>query len=407
MLADMPAPGPAMRLRRCHSLMVEPCERRQVDLDALIAGQPRLERVLGWSALAAHLDAPVDLDEAMLRVLGAVSPSQWTARADMDEAHPADALERLLAAGLLLRERDGGAHADADARVRDGHWRPLSAVAHRHLRWRGVDTSRSSAQANAGGEDAGSPRAKLGRLGPPPDPAFARSPPADRLRLPAPAAAGLDAVLRRRATCRNFDPHRPLALELLASVLQRVHGAQALSQVTGIPVLKKNAPSAGGLHPVEAYLLVRRVEGLAPGLYHYHCVDHALEPLTTLAPDAAEALARRFVAHQAWFVDAPVQVVLAARFKRTFWKYRNHAKAWRAVVLDAGHLSQLQYLVATELGLAAFVTAAVNEGDIEDAFGLDPMVEGVLAVTGFGHRAAAMAELEFDPLHAVWPPTAD
>jgi putative peptide maturation dehydrogenase len=313
----------------------------------------------------------------------------------------------LLAAGLLLRERDGGAHADADARVRDGHWRPLSAVAHRHLRWRGVDTSRSSAQANAGGEDAGSPRAKLGRLGPPPDPAFARSPPADRLRLPAPAAAGLDAVLRRRATCRNFDPHRPLALELLASVLQRVHGAQALSQVTGIPVLKKNAPSAGGLHPVEAYLLVRRVEGLASGLYHYHCVDHALEPLTTLAPDAAEALARRFVAHQAWFVDAPVQVVLAARFKRTFWKYRNHAKAWRAVVLDAGHLSQLQYLVATELGLAAFVTAAVNEGDIEDAFGLDPMVEGVLAVTGFGHRAAAMAELEFDPLHAVWPPTAD
>jgi SagB-type dehydrogenase family enzyme len=99
-----------------------------------------------------------------------------------------------------------------------------------------------------------------------------------------------------------------------------------------------------------------------------------------------------------------VQVVLAARFRRTFWKYRNHAKAWRAVVLDAGHLSQLQYLVATELGLAAFITAAVNEGDIEDAFGLDPMVEGVLAVTGFGYRATAMAELEFDPLHAVWPP---
>jgi putative peptide maturation dehydrogenase len=216
----------------------------------------------------------------------------------------------------------------------------------------------------------------------------------------------LDGLLQRRATCRNFDPARPVSMADLASVLSRVYGARARSEVTGVPVLKKNVPSAGGLHPVEAYLLVRRVEGLAPGLYHYHCTEHALEPLTALDPAQADDLARRFVAHQAWFVDAPVQVVLAARFRRTFWKYRNHAKAWRAVVLDAGHLSQLQYLVATELGLAAFITAAVNEGDIEDAFGLDPMVEGVLAVTGFGHRAATMAELEFDPLHAVWPPTA-
>jgi SagB-type dehydrogenase family enzyme len=96
-------------------------------------------------------------------------------------------------------------------------------------------------------------------------------------------------------------------------------------------------------------------------------------------------------------------VIPAARFRRNFWKYRNHAKAYRALVLDVGHLSQTLYLAATELGLAAFITAAINDNDIETAFGLDPLEESPLAVCGFGHRAAERSEVEFDPLHAVWP----
>ena len=39
----------------------------------------------------------------------------------------------------------------------------------------------------------------------------------------------------------------------------------------------------------------------------------------------------------------------------------------------------------------AFITAAINEREIERALGLDPMREGVLAVTGFGYRGREMA----------------
>jgi SagB-type dehydrogenase family enzyme len=96
-------------------------------------------------------------------------------------------------------------------------------------------------------------------------------------------------------------------------------------------------------------------------------------------------------------------VVLAPRFGRNFWKYRDHAKAYRVVVLDAGHLSQTLQLAATEQGLGAFVTAAINEVDIEQAFGLDPRVEGPLAVCGLGVRAKTMAKSELDPNGRVWP----
>ncbi|MGO4780980.1 nitroreductase family protein, partial [Lysobacter sp. 2RAB21] len=78
------------------------------------------------------------------------------------------------------------------------------------------------------------------------------------------------------------------------------------------------------------------------------------------------------------------------------------AKAYRALVLDSGHLSQTLYLSATELGLGAFVTSAINEIDIEQAFGLDPLVEGPLAICGFGWRGEHMRTSEFDPTEEVW-----
>ena len=161
-------------------------------------------------------------------------------------------------------------------------------------------------------------------------------------------------------------------------------------------------PSAGCLHPTEAYLLVQNVEGVAPGLYHYHPVDHALEPLRLFSADECAAAGRRFVAAQRYLLDAHVFVVPTSRFGRNFWKYRDHAKAYRTLILDVGHLSQTLYLAATELGLGAFITAAVNEVDIERAFGLDPLEEGPLAVCGFGIRAGTRNEVEFDPLRAVW-----
>jgi putative peptide maturation dehydrogenase len=242
---------------------------------------------------------------------------------------------------------------------------------------------------------------------------------------------------------------------LFAQVLERVFAAQAQVRVTDdTVVLKKNSPSGGGLHPVEAYLVVQHVEGVAPGLYHYHATAHALEPLAwpealvaqditgdasvgaaysrelsgssatarheaagevAVAADAAptsevggvtaEALrdfVMQTVAQQHWFADAHVVVVLAPRFARTFWKYRRHAKAYRVIALEAGHLSQNLYLSATDVGLGAFITGAINEVFLEQAFGLDPIDEGALAVCGFGWRGEEMVTTEFDPAGAVW-----
>ncbi len=386
-----------MRVRRCATLMLEPRERLEFSLTVLSGGGSGLHRVIEWVALAPHRDEELVLSPDEVVVLGAVSPSAWVEFDELTKAHARGVLDALLDKQLLVAE--ASAVASRDQKLRDTHWRNASAVMHYASRWRDVDTEdvRDDFAENAGGQ-------LVDWLGPAPPMVHERVDSAQRLRLPKNASTtALDALLDRRVTCRNYDRSRKLSLEQFSAVLHRVFGARAVDDYApGVQLMKKGVPSAGGLHATEAYLIVQHVEGIAPGLYHYHPVDHALETIAALDAAAAATLTKRCVAAQSYFVDAHVIVIPTSRFRRNFWKYRNHAKAYRALILDVGHLSQTLYLAATELGLAAFVTAAINEVEIEQAFGLDPLEEGPLAVCGFGIRAPERCEAEFDPLNAVW-----
>jgi len=387
------------RIRRCAILMIEPRERLELDMAGLFAGESALKSEMATVALAPHLGEEIALDDDELIALMRIGETPWLSRDKLERVIPADVAERLLQKGFLIG--DGDAHAalrERDDALRECHWRSLSAVAHYFSRWTddGAD------------EDARITRHRtiedlVAEHGLPPPHLTDRVPPEQRLRLPPAETSALDELFRHRATCRNFDTAAALTAEQFAGMIRRVLGCLAIVEVMpGVHGLKKANPSGGGLHPLEPYLFVRRVEGIETGLYHYHAGDHALEPLTTMSDDDAHRLAKKLVAGQEFFADAPVHVVLVARFGRTFWKYRNHAKAYRAIVLEAGHVSQNLYLAATEAGMGAYVTAAINEVDIERAFGLDPLRESPIAVCGFGPRAAVKTMMEFDPLGTVW-----
>lgn len=388
-----------MRVRRCALVTLEPRERTDFDLLDFVEGGTGLATHMEWLATVPHAATSFAVSSREAALLGEISPEEWTELATLEERHPRDLLEGLLASGLLVAE--GGEAALRDERVRETRWRPASAALHYTSRWSGVD---ADAMQRELGDRYGT--TLLEKLGPVPPAVREHATPDRRIPLAAPEPTRLDALLDGRVTCRNFDAARALPTVAFAAVLYRAFGARAVDDYApGVQLLKKGVPSAGGLHPTEAYLLVQRVDGIAPGFYHYHAVDHALEPIRLLTAGELAAHARTFVGAQPYFLDAPVFVIPVTRFRRNFWKYRNHAKAYRALVLDVGHLSQTLYLAATELGLAAFITAAINEVDIESALGLDPLDEGPLAVCGFGYRARERGELEFDPLHAVWPAT--
>ncbi|MBB6368755.1 putative peptide maturation dehydrogenase [Xanthomonas sacchari] len=386
-----------MKLRRCGVVFFEPRESVGFDLMSLLAGAAGLSRQTRWLALAPHLDDEVEVDQGEREVLGAVSPSNWIDMASV-VGYGVSLIDGLLEKGLLIG--DTSAHSamrERDDTVRSAYWWPAAAMLHKFCRWKDLD-SVASMEAN---KLTTAPELR-DKLGPPPPEVISRSRLGDDIELPRLAVDEYEKLMASRTTCRNFDQERHLPVDLFSRMMQRVVMAQSVVRLQDdTAFLKKNVPSAGGLHPTEVYLVVQRVEGIAPGLYHYHPVNHALELISVPSAGLAD-LARKMLAGQHWFADAHVQLILAPRYARSFWKYRLHSKAYRAVTLDVGHISQAIYSSATQLGLGAFVTSAINDVNVENAFGLDPLLEGPLAICGFGWRSKSMVTTEFDPLNEVW-----
>ena len=192
-------------------------------------------------------------------------------------------------------------------------------------------------------------------------------------------------LLKKRRTTRSFDCRKRLSMNDLSVILYYCfgcHGYKKLSKT--LTVLKKTSPSGGALHPIEVYPLVSRVEGLDSGTYHYNTSQHSLELLERIPRSDIRKVALRALAEQEGLSRANVIFILVARYGRHFWKYRSHLKAFKVIAMDAAHLSQTHYLVCTELGLGAYVTAAINDKYIEQLIGLDGINNGVIAVCGAG-----------------------
>jgi SagB-type dehydrogenase family enzyme len=187
-------------------------------------------------------------------------------------------------------------------------------------------------------------------------------------------------TLHARRTQREFSD-AAVPLGSVSTLLHTTWGVQAyLESKTFGPLPLKTSPSAGARNPIEVYLMALRVEGLDCGLYHYDATGHALE---TIRSEATPSLARAYCADQPYAARAAALFIMTAVFARTMWKYP-HPRAYRVVLLDAGHLAQTFCLTATRMGLAPFSTAALTDSLIEQDLGIDGISESVIYVTGLG-----------------------
>ncbi|MGA7914774.1 MAG: SagB family peptide dehydrogenase [Candidatus Acidiferrales bacterium] len=225
-----------------------------------------------------------------------------------------------------------------------------------------------------------------------------RYPGAEQTRLlPAHENGEFPRVLTARRTWRRFALGK-LSFADLSTLLGLTFGVR---EWVAVPPLGrfavKTSPSGGALHPIEAYVVARDVEGISPGIYHYDASRHRLE---LLRPGMTRDRMSDYVIGQRWFSDACAFVVMTAVFTRTQWKYR-YPRAYRVVLAECGHLCQTFCLTATWLGLAPFCTMALADSKIDRDLGLDGVTEGALYVAGVGQVPKGVdwktASLPVDP----------
>ena len=216
-----------------------------------------------------------------------------------------------------------------------------------------------------------------------------RYPGAPRIDLPKPGDGAFARVALDRRTWRRFSS-TPMSLDDLASILGLCAGVQKWVHIGDRDVPLKTSPSGGARHPVEAYVVVRDVRGLDPGTYHYAADRHALERLRRGA--SAKQL-RTYVPHSGYFAGASALVLFTAIFERQLWRYP-YSRAYRAALVEVGHVCQTFCLAATSLGLASFSVMGLADSVIERDLGIDGIGESVLYAAGVGRP----------PAGATWAP---
>lgn len=186
-------------------------------------------------------------------------------------------------------------------------------------------------------------------------------------------------AIANRESHRRFN-NAPLRLDELAFLLWSTQGVRKKLHQAAV---LRTVPSAGCRHPFETYLVVLRVEGLAPGIYRYLPLDHAL-----IFESAPADLAQQITAAtrgQRFAGQAAVTFIWSAIPARTEWRYAEASA--KVIALDAGHVCQNLYLACGAIGCGTCAIAAYDQDLVDELVGVDGDDELVVYLSPVGKLA--------------------
>ena len=184
------------------------------------------------------------------------------------------------------------------------------------------------------------------------------------------------ALVSRRSR-RSFQD-KPLDSSELASLLFYTQGIKR--KLPGEKSLR-TVPSAGARHALETYLYLHRAEKLPRGLYHYRAEEHKL---ALLQEGDLMAEVYRGVNQQKLVRQAAAVFFWAADIYRMAWRYSE--RAYRYVMLDAGHVCQNLYLTGEVIQAGVCAIAAFDDNYLNDFLELDGREQFVIYAAALGSR---------------------
>ncbi|MGF6109008.1 SagB/ThcOx family dehydrogenase [Pseudomonas sp. ADAK2] len=178
-------------------------------------------------------------------------------------------------------------------------------------------------------------------------------------------ATPLQHLLARRRSVRSYADE-PVPLSALLNILS---AGQGRTSTEG----KRAAPSAHALYPLTLGVVVRRVDGLAPGFYRFEPESAQLKPgghcVQTGALNAAA------LGDETWLEDAAVVVVIIGNRGLAIQHFAEQQadglRGARYVDFEAGAVAQSMYLAVTAEGLGSVVVMGFDDAAMTSALGLD------------------------------------
>jgi SagB-type dehydrogenase family enzyme len=170
----------------------------------------------------------------------------------------------------------------------------------------------------------------------------------------------LEETIYNRKAIRNYK-NESLNLKEVAQLLWSAGGITC----DGITGPTRSYPSAGGIYPIEIYLLVGNVEGLDTGVYRYLWRENCLEKIKQ--GDLRKKLSQACFG-QPSILKAPISIIFSANYEKTTKRYGERGKKY--VLIDVGHAGENLALQAEALGLGAVEIGAFSEKEAKEVLGI-------------------------------------
>ena len=199
------------------------------------------------------------------------------------------------------------------------------------------------------------------------------------VKLPAPRLDGetsVEEALQGRRSIRTYSSE-PLTLEEVSQLLWSAYGiTKKMEKPAFLRGGFRTAPSAGGLYPLELYLVAGNVKGLPDGIYWYKSETHELAKIAR--GDKRDKLCEAGLS-QEMIKTAPAAIVYSAVFERNTRKYGPRGRE-RYVWMDAGHSAENLYLQAYALGLGMCVSGAFDDLLVRSVVGMTKEEEPIYII---------------------------
>ncbi len=143
----------------------------------------------------------------------------------------------------------------------------------------------------------------------------------------------------------------------------------------------RTVPSGGARHEFETYLIVKDIEKLEPGVYHYLPMTHQIEFLGRVEP--FDETVNEALVGQIWATKANVTFFWSVIPYRSEWRYS--FLAHRIILVDIGHVCQNLYIACESIGLGTCALGAFDREISDRLFQLDGVEEFTILASPVGN----------------------
>jgi SagB-type dehydrogenase family enzyme len=158
-----------------------------------------------------------------------------------------------------------------------------------------------------------------------------------------------------------------------------LHAAYGVTERENPGHRRRAVPSAGGLYPLDWYFAGSRVDGVPAGLYHYDPLAHSLAAVRV---GDVSSIIGSSVLTPCLTADVTATFIATASFERSRRKYG--LRAYRFVLMEAGHSMQNLLLMASSLGLHVTPVGGFLDGVLDNLLGIDGVEEATIYVAVVG-----------------------